>query len=248
MRNHYLIHCILSGSGTYQTSIGGADFQYRLHGGQAFLAEPNKLVHYYADRDQPWEYMWIEFDGMKAREYLSEAGLSQHSPVYHPLSDQGRELCFGHLRQMVDHPELLPSQVMGHAYLFFGALIQSSRSAKKTVKNNIQDFYVQSTADFIENHYMEDISVEDLAANVNLNRSYFSKLSKKATTKTPQEFLILYRMNKACQFLRNTDLPISQIAQLTGYGNPFHFTRAFKSVYDIPPQEWRKRNPGSAGH
>ena len=57
MRNHYLIHCILSGSGTYQTSIGGADFQYRLHGGQAFLAEPNKLVHYYADRDQPWEYM-----------------------------------------------------------------------------------------------------------------------------------------------------------------------------------------------
>lgn len=248
MRSHYLIHCVLSGKGTCCASFGGRDFSWQLHEGQAFLIEPGKLVHYFADGQDPWEYMWIEFDGMKAKEYLSQAGLSQASPIYHPVSSQGREECFGYLRQMLDNPNLLPCQVIGLAYLFFGALIQSSRDGRKPVKNSIQDFYIQSTVDFVENHYMEEISVEDMAANLNLNRTYFSKLFKKLTTKSPQDFLIQYRMNKACQLLRSTDFPISQVAQMVGYHNPFHFTRAFKSVFQIPPQQWRKSQKKEGAH
>lgn len=89
---------------------------------------------------------------------------------------------------------------------------------------------------------MNDISVEDMAANLNLNRTYFSKLFKKFTTKSPQDFLIQYRMNKACELLRTTQISVSDIAQLVGYHNPFHFTRAFKKIYELPPQEWRRRN------
>lgn len=242
MRSHYLIHCILSGKGTYHTSFGSNDFEYHLHEGQAFLIEPNKLVHYYADKDNPWEYIWIEFDGMKAKEYINQAGLSQSSPVYRPSSLKKGEECFNCLNHLIDYPDLLPCEVVGYTNLFFGALIRSSTSAKKIVKNNIQDFYVQSTVDFIENHYMEEISVEDMAANLNLNRSYFSKLFKKITTKSPQDFLIQYRMNKACELLRSTHMPVTQISHLIGYNNPFHFTRAFKRIYNFPPQEWRKYN------
>ena len=184
MRNHYLIHCILSGSGTYRTHQGDQSSEYHLHGGQAFLIEPDQLVHYYADQDTPWEYMWIEFDGMKTKEYLSEAGLTRSSLIYHASSEEGRQEMFGHLRYLVDHPDLLPAEVMGYTYLFFGALIRSSRNARKLPKNNIQDFYIQSTVDFIENHYMNEISVEDMAANLGLNRSYFSKMSKKAMQKS----------------------------------------------------------------
>lgn len=88
---------------------------------------------------------------------------------------------------------------------------------------------------------MEEISVEDIAKNLGLNRSYFSKLFKKITKKSPQDFLIQYRMNKACELLRSTKLPIAQIALLVGYGNPFHFTRAFKATWQLPPQKWRKK-------
>lgn len=242
IRNHFLIHCILSGTGMYRTSFRGNDAEYRLRAGQAFLIEPGKLVHYDADGEDPWEYMWLEFDGMKAKEYLNQAGLSQNSPIYRPVDEQGKEMCFHYLKQVIEQPELLPCEVMGYVNLFFGSLIRSSASAKKTVKNNIQDFYIQSTVDFIENHYMEEITVEDLASNLHLNRSYFSKLFKKITSKNPQEFLIQYRMNKACELLRSTDLPITQISRLVGYANPFHFTRAFKALYQQPPLEWRKRH------
>ena len=205
------------------------------------MIEPDQLVHYYADQDTPWEYMWIEFDGMKTKEYLSEAGLTRSSLIYHASSEEGRQEMFGHLRYLVDHPDLLPAEVMGYTYLFFGALIRSSRNARKLPKNNIQDFYIQSTVDFIENHYMNEISVEDMAANLGLNRSYFSKIFKKATQKSPQDFLIQYRINKACELLRSTGMPIVQVAHLVGYNNQFHFTRAFKKLMNLPPQEWRKR-------
>lgn len=186
MRSHYLIHCILSGNGTYRTSFEGNDASYSLHGGQAFLIEPNRLVHYDAHKDTPWEYMWIEFDGMKAREYVNQAGLSQSSPIYRPSSQEGQQECFHYLKHLIDHPELLPCEVIGYTNLFFGSLIRSSATAKKTVKNRIQDFYIQSTVDFIEEHYMEEISVEDIAKNLGLNRSYFSKLFKKSPRKAPR--------------------------------------------------------------
>lgn len=242
MRNHYLIHCILSGRGTYRTDYKDKQSEYHLHAGQVFLIEPNQLVHYFADHDTPWEYMWIEFDGIKAKEYLSEAGISQSSPVYYPTSEEGRKNLFDKLRYLVDHPHILPAEIIGYTYLFFGTLIQSSRNAKKLPKNNIQDFYIQSTVDFIENHYMEEISVEDMALNLGLNRSYFSKIFKKGTHKSPQDFLIQYRINKACELLRSTRLSITQISHLVGYNNQFHFTRAFKNIMNLPPQEWRKRN------
>lgn len=75
-----------------------------------------------------------------------------------------------------------------HCYMYFGALIRSSRNARKLPKNNIQDFYIQSTVDFIENHYMNEISVEDMAANLGLNRSYFSKSLKRPHRKAPGTF------------------------------------------------------------
>ena len=242
MRNHYLIHCILSGTGTYRTTYRNQNLTYQLHAGQAFLIEPNRLVHYYADGENPWEYMWIEFDGMKVQEYLHQAGLGLSSPIYNASVEKGYANFFEPLRYIINTPNLLPVEIIGQTYLFFAELIKSSRNAKKLPKNNLLDFYIQSTVDYIENYYMNEISIEDMAAHLNLNRSYFSKIFKTATKKSPQEFLIQYRINKACELLRDSEMPIIQIAHLVGYNSQFHFSRTFKNVMSISPSEWRKRN------
>lgn len=244
MRSHYLIHCILSGKGIYRTSIRDHSASYQLHQGQAFLIEPNHIVHYSADGDDPWEYIWIEFDGLKAREFVHQAGLSREHPIFHTTAS-GSEDVFAPLLHMLKHPDLLPAQTMGYAYLFFGCLIQHSATARPMPANDIKKFYVQSTADYIENHYMEDITIENIAEHLGLNRSYFSKLFKKMTGKSPQEFLITYRIHKSCEYLRSTNLTIADIASQVGYPNQFHFTRAFKSIMNLPPNEWRKRNSHS---
>lgn len=242
IRNHYLIHCILSGKGIYRTGAEGHAAWYSLEKAQAFLIEPNQIVHYSADGNDPWEYAWIEFDGLKAKEFLQNAGLSLEHPIFKSSTAAGWEEAFSPLLYIVEHPDLLPAQVMGYTYLFFGGLMQHSATAKPLPKDDIKKFYVQSTVDYMENHYMNDITVEDMAAHLGLNRSYFSKLFKKMTQKSPQEFLILYRINKACEYLRSTDLTIGEVASQVGYPNQFHFTRTFKSVMQMPPNEWRQRN------
>lgn len=242
IRSHYLIHCILSGKGCYQTGSQEHAMEYQLHENQAFLIEPNQIVHYSADKREPWKYMWIEFDGLKAKEFISQAGLSQASPIFNASTAEGCREVFQPLLHMLDCPDMLPAQIQGYTYLFFGALIKHSSTARPLPKNDIKKFYIQSTADYIEHHYMEDISIEDIAAHLGLNRSYFSKLFKKMTQKSPQEFLIAYRIHKACQYLRSTNLSIAEIASHVGYPNQFHFTRAFKSIMELPPSEWRKQN------
>lgn len=135
-----------------------------------------------------------------------------------------------------------------HTYLFFGALIRSSRNARKLPKNNIQDFYIQSTVDFIESYYMNEISVEDMASNLGLNRSYFSKIFKENMGCPPQEFLIRLRLSKATVMMKSSGASIGGIAAMCGYPNQLHFSRAFKNVVGASPSQWRiAHSPQSVG-
>ena len=67
IRNHYLIHHIISGKGTYE--INHKKFQLRA--GDTFLAYPNTEITYYADEKKPWEYAWVGFSGSDASMLLS---------------------------------------------------------------------------------------------------------------------------------------------------------------------------------
>ena len=84
--------------------------------------------------------------------------------------------------------------------------------------------------------------MEDIASFCNLNRSYFGKIFRDAVGKSPQEFLISYRMTKAAELLKLTDLMIGDISNAVGYPSQLHFSRAFKKTYGISPREWRAEN------
>lgn len=106
----------------------------------------------------------------------------------------------------------------------------------------LQDFYIREATSFIEQNFQNDISVEDIAAFCNLNRSYFGKIFRDAVGKSPQEFLISYRMTKAAELLKLTELTIKDIGNAVGYPSQLHFSRAFKKTYGISPREWRSEN------
>ena len=85
VRNHFLFHYIFSGKGTLLVDeTKTSTKEYKLHGGMGFLIEPERINTYFADREDPWEYAWVEFSGLKAKEILDTAGLSTESPVFIP--------------------------------------------------------------------------------------------------------------------------------------------------------------------
>ena len=69
VRNHYLFHYVLSGTGRLMADDSkGTTHEYQIRSGQGFMIFPRQINTYIADRNLPWEYVWIEFDGLRARE------------------------------------------------------------------------------------------------------------------------------------------------------------------------------------
>ena len=240
IRNHYLFHYILAGKGTFMwRDSKGHDNTIVLKAGQGFLIFPGQITTYVADDRVPWEYCWLEFDGLRAKESLELMGLSVNQPIYNPIHHEFETKMKDEMIYIVRNKKETPFHLIGHLYIFLDALTRSVRTYRTTT-SKVRDFYIKEALAYIDNNYMRDISIEDIAESSGLNRSYFGKIFRESVGKTPQEFLINYRMIKAAQLLRLTNYPIHEIGNAVGYPNQLHFSRAFKSVYGVSPRNWRK--------
>lgn len=242
-RNHYLFHYILSGTGILLANDSkGITQEYRIKSSQGFMIFPNQITTYISDNKLPWEYVWVEFDGLRVKEALDIAELSYDNPVYHAKFKEMQEIMVQEMLYLTEHGEASPFHLIGHLYLFFDAMIKSITPETNTHQKRLQDYYIHEALSYIEQNFQNDITVEDIAKICGLNRSYFGKMFKDSTGKTPQQFLMTYRMIKATELLKLTKLSISDIGNAVGYPNQLHFSRAFKNIYGIPPREWRNEN------
>jgi len=242
-RNHYLFHYIFKGKGVlYSTNENGSTHLYKLHGHQGFLISPQQVCTYIADKEDPWEYVWLEFDGLRVKEFLETAGLSAASPIYRSSNSELRSQMKEEMLSIVHNKERSSLYHIGHLYLFLDLLIQSSFHHKEFSEGRLKDFYIREAITFIEQNYSHNITVEDIAVFCNLNRSYLGKIFREELNKTPQQFLIYYRMNRAAELLKFSDMTIGEVGKLVGYPNQLHFSRAFKNVFGLPPSAWRGEN------
>ena len=138
--------------------------------------------------------------------------------------------------------EQSPFHLMGHFYLFADLLAQSVARPQPAATSKMSDYYIKEAVNFIEQNFQNNISIEDVAAVCGINRSYLGRIFRTSTGRSPQEFLIQYRMTKAAELLKLTTLSIGDIGSVVGYENALHFSRAFKNVYGVSPRAWREQH------
>lgn len=242
-RNHYLFHYVLSGTGVLMADNAKKETQiYHIKSGQGFLIFPGQVTTYIADSNLPWEYAWIEFDGLRVKEAVEQTDLSLNQPVYHSRTKELRELMMHEMLYIAQNSDKSPFHLIGHLYLFFDYLIQSTKSTSLKHTSKMSDFYIKEAISFIEQNFQNNITIEDIASVCGINRSYFGKIFHNAVGKSPQEFLMNYRMIKARELLKLTSLSISDIGSAVGYENQLHFSRAFKTIYGVSPRNWRNQH------
>lgn len=240
-RNHYLFHYVISGTGSLMADNSkGETIHYTIRSGQGFMIFPHQINTYIADNTLPWEYVWLEFDGLRVKEAVEIAGLSPDHPVYHAAFKDLREQMMDEMIYIVQNPDKSPFHLIGHLFLFMDYLTRSCASIRLSSTGRLRDFYIREALSFIEQNFQNDISVEDIARFCGLNRSYFGKIFKDTVGRSPQDFLMNYRMVKATELLKMTQLSIGDISNAVGYSNQLHFSRAFKNIYGISPRDWRK--------
>lgn len=95
--------------------------------------------------------------------------------------------------------------------------------------------------DFLNQNYAQKLRLAEAAAMVGMSETRFKDFFKRATGSTFAQYLIQFRLGRASQLLRDTDLSIAEIAQQTGFCDQSHFDNRFKDNFKISPREYRTR-------
>ena len=96
------------------------------------------------------------------------------------------------------------------------------------------------TLEYIKKNYVQRLTITNTSRYLNMSAQHFCRTFKAYTGKTFVEYLTLFRLEKANQLLCDTDLPITQIPELTGFCNANYFARVYKHHYGYPPSHTRK--------
>ena len=97
---------------------------------------------------------------------------------------------------------------------------------------------------YMDEHFDDDLNVEEVAKKFMLSQSYFSYLFKSITAKTFTEYVNGIRISKAMELLRNTDERVIDICYETGFRNVNHFNRLFRQQTGVSPLLYRKQQNG----
>lgn len=111
----------------------------------------------------------------------------------------------------------------------------------KEFESTGKKYVAEQIADYLEEHFAEKISLDQIAENRYLSPFYISKIFKSEMGESPIHYLIRVRMEKAKELLENNPaLSVSEAAELVGYEDVYHFSKLFKKAYGISPSKIRE--------
>lgn len=235
-RDYYLIHYITKGKGTYQTEHQ----RFHLKEGDGFLILPGSTIVHTADKQEPWDLCWIAFFGRKAESLLASAGLDHEHLIFHYNDDDFLEDCIKNVyNESRTTKNLL--YINAYFYLFMGKLAEHYQAQSRHQKETdiVKFSHFEDAMIYIRRNIRHQISVDHLANYMRLDPSQVYRIFMANTGKSPKQVISDMRIEKACEFLTKTDLPIREISEWMDYEYQSHFTKQFKSKMNISPSQYR---------
>lgn len=98
---------------------------------------------------------------------------------------------------------------------------------------------VQNTLHYVDQNYAQTVSPGDLAAAAHMSETHFRRVFRDCMHMSPADYLNMVRIQKACEMLLRTDLPMDLVAQKSGFASLSTFNRNFRSFTDDSPLHWR---------
>ena len=135
---------------------------------------------------------------------------------------------------------------LGHFLLFMDLLaktdayrlLSSDNYLASGSERNLQR--VNQAVNYICEHYQENLSLEEVAAALDMQPTYFSRFFRQATGRRFVEFVNSLRINRACDRLAHSDMAITDICFEVGFTNISNFNRRFMSLKGMTPSDYRK--------
>jgi AraC-like DNA-binding protein len=236
---HYLMYYIVGGSGEYH--IDGRI--YKLSKGDGFIICPSACAFCRADPEDPWEYYWVGFSGPGAKMLLEAADLSVENLIFHYDRDDYIKDCLQSISKSTSTSASVEYEALGYFYLLMSRLVEQYKTTCRE-RLSASGHYVEKAIQYIQCSYWKNLTINEVAKYVGLDRSHLFRLFKMNTDFSPQQYLINYRIAKACELIAKTSLNYEEIAHSVGFEYPSYFFRLFKKQAGITPSEYRQNALG----
>ena len=234
--DHVMIHCV-DGDGWLR--IAGRELL--IHPGQ-MLCLPAGVPHWYgSDTENPWSNYWIHFTGRQAAAYYQWLGGRADNPVIHLSQREELLAAFEETWQYLRAVHTYDNLVQGSIGLthFLGVVQRTMHAAE--VRQRAVDQQIQETIDFVSQNPAAELSLTELAQLTQLSVSRYTLAFRRVTGCSPMEYFNRLRMQRACELLQTTGNSVQEIGQKVGYNDPYYFSRAFKKIIGVSPNEYRKK-------
>ncbi len=218
VRDHWLLHYVVSGCGMFER--GGK--LHTVNAGDIFVIEPYTETYYEADAKNPWHYIWIGFtaDGKLPNEF--------YQPI---ISCSGVGNIFAQMLECSGLERGKSAYLSGCLWQLVSTILESGEQKAD---------YIEKALNCMRAEYANDISVNEIARRLNLDRSYFTVLFRSKVGVPPGQYLLNLRLEKAEELMTKHGETPTSAALSCGFPDIYHFSKAFKKKYGLSPRAYSK--------
>ncbi|TLS50999.1 AraC family transcriptional regulator [Paenibacillus antri] len=241
VHDYYLFHTVTAGNGDFM--LDGK--RYICGAGDTFMIFPGSLHQYVAAARQPWEYVWVAFQGHRCEPLLQQLGLTPERPVVRGSGTRNALALYRRLRSSLrdaEHPALADLEAAGCLRLLLRelALAEPDRLPAPPTAGTAARRQVEQAMRWLELQYAQPISIEQLSKSLGYHRTHLSKMFKDAIGLSPMQFLMQIRLERAKSLLRS-HWSVEQVASSVGFADALYFSKQFRKRFGMSPTEYRQR-------
>ncbi|KAB3531117.1 response regulator transcription factor [Alkaliphilus serpentinus] len=181
-------------------------------------------------------FLWLTTNGRGDKNYIKSKLIELFILTQRILpnySDEGKDYYNSYLHLILEIEDL---QELKLAYINY--LKNTVRRLDEYRKRELRGLIAKAIK-YIDDHYKQNISLDDVAKEINMSYHYFSKFFKDSTGKNFVDYLTELRIEKSKQILRDSSINIKEVCFEVGYNDPNYFSKIFKKITGITPTDYR---------
>lgn len=228
-------------SGTAHFHFNHAENDTIVTAGNMVIYRPREFQKYEYYATEQTEVYWVHFTGGNVTNILRSYGIKDDLRVFYVGTSLEYERIFKRMISELqlcrtDYEEILVL-LLRHLLI----LIHRQLSRQHILKNEYLESEMDQAAQYLNDHYNSDISIQEYAASRGMSISWFIRNFKEFTGSTPMQYIISIRIANAQSLLESTTYPVAEIGRIVGYENPLYFSRIFHKQNGVSPSEYRKQ-------
>lgn len=205
------------------------------------LLIPKGVAHRYgADGSAPWSIYWFHFDGASSHQIFDFLQVSDNRPLLSVRRIEGLLPLFeSTLEIAAQHPAPDDAPVLSEHLLHIVNILKRGILDQDRPEPRV-DPRIEAAMNFMRENLHRACSLEEIAQTVGLSVPQFSNLFRSHTGTSPLRFFTRWRMQRAAQWLAQSEKPVSEISEQIGYEDSFYFCRVFRQYVGLSPRQYRQ--------